>query len=1015
MKYKTPAVLLAVLLAFSLLVPNATHAVEDKPKDDVRNLLDSLFGGGEGASNSNKEDNRSKETGNNQNAMGQKVVEDDYSHVWAEWEKQKLGSPPLFETVIHPNQFGADGAKIPLTPASDAHGYDEAVFTWNDLTPEIDFPVNVPEDGLYRIQIEYFALPGKITPPERGVKIDGEYPFFEARRIVFPRLWQNKEFQKDDLGNEIYAKQEELPEWQQADLIDASYYHNEPLLLPLKKGANTVQLTYLRGAMQIGRVTVKSSEKLAAYEEYLKNNGSGKPDRQVLLTYEAEKTFVKSDSNIEAEASADITVTPQHKSLMTLNTIGGTSWKLGRQGVTWKISVPETGSYQLAFKYIQNLKKNMPSFRTVKIDGKIPFREVAAYPFAYTGKWKNGVLGDSEGNPYRFHLTAGEHYLTLIADPSPYRPVIETARQSMSELGEINLEIKMATGNTLDMNRDWDITEQMPDISERLNGIAARLREAYRYLNGLSGKSPDEGRNLLIGAQQLEKLAQNPSTIPYRFDRIAEGTGSVNQRLGDMLQVLPLQQLQIDKLYVYADEKLPSAEAGWWKKFTSWGQSLGTSFSKDYSSSNPVDEDTVRIWVNRPRFYVRMMQHLANQEFTPKTGIKVSFSIMPNEQKIILANASGVSPDAALGLTEKFPYELALRGALADLSQFPDYRQVLERFAPGAMLPYMFDQGTYALPESQNFWVLYYRKDIMDKLQLPVPETWDDVLAILPDLQRYGMNFYTPIAGASATKNFGLISPFIYQHGGELFAKDGTKTAVDSEEALEGFKQMTNLFTLYNVPLQVARFSNDFRDGRMPIGISNYATYVELLTTAPELTGSWRIAPFPGMKNDKGEIVRWAPGAGSAAALFKNSDKQRQAWDFLRWWTSAEAQTAYGNLMETVYGPEFRWNTANLEAFSQLPWPEDDQKVILEQWKWMKEVSHVPGDYMLERELLNAWNKIVIDGKNARKTLEDAAIIANREMTKKLEEFGYMKDGKVVRKLRVPTIEDVEKARGDTD
>jgi ABC-type glycerol-3-phosphate transport system substrate-binding protein len=435
----------------------------------------------------------------------------------------------------------------------------------------------------------------------------------------------------------------------------------------------------------------------------------------------------------------------------------------------------------------------------------------------------------------------------------------------------------------------------------------------------------------------------------------------------------------------------------------------------DYTRISPVDDEALQVWVNRPRQHVMLMQQLANQEFTAKTGIKVSLSLMPNEQKLILANASGKSPDVAMGVNEKFPYELALRGALTDFSQFPDVNRVLKQFAPGAMMPFMFDGGIYALPETQNFWVLYYRKDILDALKLKVPDTWDDVIEMLPALQRYGMNFYVPLADANALKSFSMTAPFIYQQGGELFSPDGTRTAIDSEEALKGFKLMTNIFTVYDMPLQVPSFYNHFRDGVLPIGISNFNTYVELTTAAPELAGWWKIAPYPGIKNDQGEVVRWAPGTGQGIVAFRDSGKQAQAWEFIKWWTSAEVQAEFGNMIETLYGPAYRWNSANLQAFSQLPWPKEDLNVILEQWKWLKDIPHVPGDYMLDRELSNAWNKVVFDGENQRKAIEDAVVLARREIVKKLEEFGYMQEGQTLKTLKIPTIEEINKARGETD
>ena len=66
------------------------------------------------------------------------------------------------------------------------------------------------------------------------------------------------------------------------------------------------------------------------------------------------------------------------------------------------------------------------------------------------------------------------------------------------------------------------------------------------------------------------------------------------------------------------------------------------SFSDDYNSFGNVDTsaDVLDVWVNRPLMTVETLQMLADAEFTPKTGIPVKVTIMPNEEKIILANAA---------------------------------------------------------------------------------------------------------------------------------------------------------------------------------------------------------------------------------------------------------------------------------------------------------------------------------------------------------------------------------------
>ncbi|MCK7484164.1 MAG: extracellular solute-binding protein [Bacillus subtilis] len=65
-----------------------------------------------------------------------------------------------------------------------------------------------------------------------------------------------------------------------------------------------------------------------------------------------------------------------------------------------------------------------------------------------------------------------------------------------------------------------------------------------------------------------------------------------------------------------------------------------------------------------------------------------------------------------------------------------------------ALIPMIYDEGLYGLPDTENFYVLFYRTDILDTLDLTVPDTWDDVVKMMPTLRRYGMNFYIPLSCA---------------------------------------------------------------------------------------------------------------------------------------------------------------------------------------------------------------------------------------------------------------------------
>ena len=72
----------------------------------------------------------------------------------------------------------------------------------------------------------------------------------------------------------------------------------------------------------------------------------------------------------------------------------------------------------------------------------------------------------------------------------------------------------------------------------------------------------------------------------------------------------------------------------------------------------------------------------------------------------------------------------------------------------------------------------------MDNLALPVPNTWQEVISILPELQRYGMNFYVNLAATGAFKGFGATMPFIYQYGGSIYSKDAFSAAINDPKSI---------------------------------------------------------------------------------------------------------------------------------------------------------------------------------------------------------------------------------------
>jgi ABC-type glycerol-3-phosphate transport system substrate-binding protein len=205
------------------------------------------------------------------------------------------------------------------------------------------------------------------------------------------------------------------------------------------------------------------------------------------------------------------------------------------------------------------------------------------------------------------------------------------------------------------------------------------------------------------------------------------------------------------------------------------------------------------------------------------------------------------------------------------------------------------------------------------------------------------------------------------------------------------FERWTQFYTDYSFPVE-ANFVNRFRSGQMPIGISYYNTYNTLSVFAPEIRGRWDFIPIPGTlaynENNEPYIRRDTVSTGTGVMIMDQSDKKDDAWEYLKWWTSAETQVKFGREMEGILGAAARYPTANLEAMSQLPWTVNQFLKLNEQWDWVQGIPEVPGAYMTGRHLDNAFRLVLEDSANPRETIYDFVQIINAEISKKRREFG---------------------------
>ncbi|MBN2795605.1 MAG: extracellular solute-binding protein [Clostridia bacterium] len=875
---------------------------------------------------------------------------------------------------------------------------------------QVQYKVHVNENGLYYFGLDYKMDDSVLNNGTIKITIDGVQPFYEASTIDLPLFWQDetKNFILDSYGDEALPIQKRKSGIYHTDFYNNLYYTVDPLCFYLSKGEHEIVIQNVSSSIFVpGDLTLTQPKAIPTYEAYYQDV----PLKDITISVNATEYTLKNSSYVRLMSYDSPTVSPNDPVDKKLNIISGESWVDPGKEITFEVEVEETGNYKLAFHSLPG-KDDFQVFRTLRIDGEIPFKEVSAYGIKDTkaNLFSYETLSNEKGKPYEFYLTQGKHEISLRADYAPIAADVRMIQLVIDHINTFSLDIRKITGKEVDKNRTWKLTDYLEDTEAYLKAYDLLIKSVINHTsayapNGVQSASLSYLQKALV---QLDKMLEKPDELPLYFEELYSGSGSVNQMLGDSMEVLMEQPLTLDEFVFYTDTLDKKDNASIVQKQVFNFKKFIASFTSDkYVVKN--DEDVLNVWVNRPITHVDTLQKLVDSEFTPKTGIKVKISVMPDANKLILASAAKEAPDVAMGLLSYMPFDLAIRDAAYDLTSFDDFWEVANRFTPGAFVPYVLEDDIYALPETLEFYATVYRKDIFESLNLEVPDTWDEVIELLPELQRYGMNYYHPIAGGGSLKWFYQTSPFIYQKGGVLYEPDGLKAAIDEPEAVAGIDMLTKLFTMYALPEQEPLFYNSFRYGTLPIGITDFVSYMQIKNAAPELIGQWELAPYPGTVDENNEMNRWYIANGRGSTILKDTKRPEEAWEFLKWWTSESVQTNYSYTMQSIYGPEYLWLSSNLAAVQNSPLDVKDKMIILDQIKWLRDVPRTPGQYMLERGLSDIWNQAVFNGVPTRIAIDRQVITINREITRKMIEFGYLNQtGEVIKPYHIRDIDWIE-------
>ncbi len=868
---------------------------------------------------------------------------------------------------------------------------DESELTWK---------VNIPKAGLYNIRLDYLTVESRGVDIEREIAINGEVPFTGASTLCFSRLWTDaNEVRKDNQGNDIRPTQVERFEKQSAYCKDDMGYQTEPYAFYFKEGENELTIRAVNEPVILCAVSLTPIMKSPTYAEYAAAQPEVSASEEALnysQTIQGESAVLRSTPSLYGRYDRSSALTePYSVSNSILNYIGGEPWTHPGEWIQWEFEVPEDGYYNISIKARQMYQRGALSARTVYIDGEIPFEDLEAVTFSYSTGWDMHTLSDKEGTPFRFWLKKGSHSIRMEVTMGEMGPVLKSVEDSIFRLNQIYRKILVLTGANPDKYRDYNLKRIYPEVIEAMDLESKRLYKIVDDTVAITGEKSDRIASAQTLAVQLETFVKKNERITESFQNFRDNITS----LGTAMQNMAESKLDVDLIMVTGENvKVPEVRSNVFQDIIHEVRSCLSSYTVDYNSLGDKYEDTddvVEIWITTGRDQSTVLKNLVDNTFTAKTGIKVNVKLVLQDA-ILPAVVAGNGPDVVLSLSGWFAVNYAMRNAVEDLTQFEDFEEVAKPFTKSILEPLTYNDskkiGIYGLPETQDFAVLFYRKDVMEELGLAVPQTWDELIAELPTIQGNSLTIGINFPDIRVVDN-SVLNSMIYQNGGEIYDKEAKHTLVDSEAGVAGFKQYTSLYNDYGLPV-VFDFPSRFRSGEMPMGIQNYNMYNTLMVSAPEIRGLWDFTLFPGTMKEDGTIDHTAQTSGLCCMMIatNNETKKKNAWEFMKWWVSTDAQVRFGREMESILGASARYQTANQDALTQLAWSDKQLKVLKEQMSQTRGFPEIAGGYSTQRHLINAVRKVINTKEDQRETLLTYARTINEEIKIKRREFNLPVD-----------------------
>ncbi|MEU0425211.1 sugar ABC transporter substrate-binding protein [Streptomyces canus] len=315
----------------------------------------------------------------------------------------------------------------------------------------------------------------------------------------------------------------------------------------------------------------------------------------------------------------------------------------------------------------------------------------------------------------------------------------------------------------------------------------------------------------------------------------------------------------------------------------------GAACSSGGSTDTADGPVTLTFWVKTPFPDQKVLLDLWKKQH-PDINIKMeivsaSGNTIP-QAKLLLDVKADKAPDIAAFDTQYLP-QFVTTGTVLDLKTVSggNASSLASNYEAWAWSTVQVGDGLYGLPIDSGPLSLYYRKDLFEKYDLPVPTTMDEYVQSSIALHKKDPSVYM---GNLPTNDASPFNALTWAAGARPFKVKGNSWVVDiaNPEALKVANTMQKLLdekAVLTLPQFSSQWGQDLNTGKVASWISAAWAPGPLESVAPKTKGKWAVAPLP----------EWTPGTassgswgGSSAVVFKSTKHPKEALEFAKFITT---------------------------------------------------------------------------------------------------------------------------------